>query len=46
MEYLILSAVGGWLCRGCLQAYRQRSDLSMKEAIVVILGGGGPVPQK
>jgi hypothetical protein len=46
MEYLIGAAVA-WLCRGCLEAYRQRDDLTLGRAVSALLwplGGGGPPP--
>jgi hypothetical protein len=46
-EYMLLAFVAGWLIRGCLGAYRRRKELKASEIPkVVILGGGGPVPQK
>lgn len=46
-EYMmLLSAIAGWLIRGCLSAYRQRAELkTAKDVAVVILGGGGPRPK-
>ena len=47
MEYLIVAGVVGWLCRGCVEAYRRRKELKPSEIPgVIILGGGGAGPPK
>jgi hypothetical protein len=35
-----VAVVVGWLGRGALSAYRQRKDLSVKDMVIVFLGGG------
>ena len=47
MEYLIAAGVVGWLCRGCLDAWRMRKEISWAQVPgVIVFGGGGPVPNK